>query len=107
TRTDLSLNYAVKFRNLEFFFQPELLNVFDEQGIDGWNEEVLTAEDEDYLAPFNPFTETPVMCPQGASADVCEDMGANWQPGQNFGKPSSESSYQTPRTFRFSVGLRF
>jgi hypothetical protein len=107
TRTDLSLNYAVKFANVEFFFQPEVINVFNEQGIDGWNEEVLTSEDEDYLLPFNPFTETPVMCPQGASPSQCEDLGAHWQPGQNFGKPTSESSYQTPRTFRFSVGLRF
>ncbi len=107
TRTDLSLNYSIRFRNLEFFLQPEVLNVFDEQGIDGWNEEVLTSEDEDYLAAFNPFTETPIMCPQGASAETCEGLGANWQPGQNFGKPSSESSYQTPRTFRFSLGLRF
>ncbi len=107
TRTDLSLNYSAKIRNFELFFQPEVLNVFDEQEIDGWNEEVLTSLDEDYLAAFNPFTDTPVMCPQGASASACEDMGANWQPGQNFGEPTSESSYQTPRTFRFSVGLRF
>jgi hypothetical protein len=107
TRTDLSLNYAIRFRGLEFFLQPEVINVFNEQEIDGWNEEVLTALDEDYLATFDPFTETPIMCPQGASAEQCESLGAHWQPGENFGEPSSESSYQTPRTFRVSLGLRF
>ena len=107
TRTDLSLNYSAKVAGVELFFQPEVINVFNEQGVEGVNEEVLTALDEDYLAPFNPFTETPIMCPQGASPDQCESLGAHWQPGESFGKPTSESSYQTPRTFRFSVGVRF
>jgi hypothetical protein len=34
-------------------------------------------------------------------------MGAHWQKGPNFGKPSAEGDYQQARTFRFSVGLRF
>ncbi len=34
-------------------------------------------------------------------------MGAHWQKGENFGLPNSEADYQTPRSFRFSVGTRF
>lgn len=34
-------------------------------------------------------------------------MGAHWQKGENFGLPNSEGDYQTPRSFRFSVGTRF
>jgi hypothetical protein len=56
---------------------------------------------------FNPFTTTPVECPQGTSAANCKAMGANWQKGPNFGKPLSATSYQLPRTFTVSFGVRF
>ena len=61
--------------------------VFDPQGIDD-NEGIST------LAPFNPFTETPVE-------------GVHWRKGATFGQPLNENDFQTPRTFRFSVGFRF
>jgi hypothetical protein len=107
TRTDLGLNYSLKLSGVELFLQGEVLNLFNEKGVVAYDEEVLTNRDETYLAAFNPFTETPVECPQGASAAECQAMKANWQKGQNFGLPNSEGDYQTPRTFRFSVGLRF
>jgi hypothetical protein len=107
-RTDLAINYKVAlFRGFELFVQPEVINIFNAQGVEAFDEEVLTNSDEDYLKPFNPFTETPIECPQGAPAATCESMGAHWQKGPNFGKPDSESDYQQSRTFRFSVGLRF
>jgi len=65
------------------------------------------------LFPFNPFTGSPIECPQGASAQTCYDMHANWQKGPLFGKPSSQDALQVtdrslaPRTYRFSLGLRF
>jgi hypothetical protein len=34
-------------------------------------------------------------------------MGANYQKGPNFGKANSEGDWQTPRTFRVSIGFRF
>ena len=40
------------------------------------------------------FTETPVE-------------GVNWAKRSTFGQPLNEADYQTPRTFRFSVGFRF
>lgn len=108
TRTDLAINYKFRFgKLLELSIQPEILNLFDEQGVLSFNETIVTSEDEDYLSPFNPFTETPIECPQGASAQTCMDMGANWQKGEQFGEPTTEGSYQRPRTFRVSIVLRF
>ncbi len=107
-RTDLAVNYSLRLvRGIELFVQPEVINLFNEQAVVSFDEEVLTSEDVDYLEPFNPFTTTPIECPQGAPADTCESLGAHWQKGASFGKPDSEGDYQQPRTFRFSVGLRF
>lgn len=94
TSTDLALNYELSLnafgKDLDIFLQPEVLNVFNEQGVINVNTavQVLTAN------PFNPFTTKPVE-------------GVNWRKGPNFGKPVNEFGYQQPRTFRFSVGFRF
>lgn len=97
TQTDLTLNYAWSFsalgQRIEAFLQPEVLNVFGEKAVVGVDTTVLDATSSG-LARFNPFTDTPVE-------------GVHWQKGENFGKPLSPANYQTPRTFRFSVGLRF
>ncbi len=109
--TDLALNYKIRVsRGLEFFLQPEIINVFNRQGVESYDEEVLTSLDTTvapYLRAFNPFTQTPIECPQGAPAATCTSLGANFQRGPNFGLPTEESDYQTPRTFRVSLGLRF
>ncbi len=107
TRTDLALNYKIKvFGGVEFFIQPEIINIFNQQGVEVINEEVLTALDcpgtssqgaacpAGGLKKFNPFTETPVE-------------GVHYMKGPTFGKPDSEGDYQTPRTYRFSLGIRF
>ena len=109
-RTDLALNYRLKLGGIELFIQPEVLNLFNAQGVTSFDEEVLTAVDcpapaatapnlqapcpARGLATFNPFTTEPVE-------------GTHFLKGPNFGKPDSEGDYQTPRTFRVSVGLRF
>jgi hypothetical protein len=99
TRTDLALNYAF-FVNLfggqlEFFLQPEVTNVFNESGVSGVNTTVFTAAQWwTGLEPFDPWTTEPVE-------------GSHWAKGPAFGEPQSENDYQQPRTFRFSVGLRF
>ena len=107
TRTDFSLNYRLPLGPIELFLQADVLNLFNEKGVQSYDEEVLTNYDVDYLAPFNPFTDTPIECPQGASADECESMGANFQKGPNFGLPNTEGDWQAPRTYRFSIGFRF
>ena len=107
TRTDLAINYKLRLvRGIDLFIQPEVINLFNEHGVESFNQEVLTAVDcngtssqstgcpSGGLKAFNPFTETAVE-------------GVNYIKGPGFGKADSEGDYQTPRTFRFSVGLKF
>jgi hypothetical protein len=109
TRTDLAVNYKLRLpRGVELFIRPQILNVFDEQGVQSFDTEVVTAVDlPATFRPFNPFTDTPVECPQGRAAAECQAMGAHFQRGTNFGEPNSEGDFQLARTFRISVGLRF
>jgi hypothetical protein len=76
------------------FIQPEVINVFNESAVVDPNTRTLTARNDGSLETFNPFTETPVE-------------GVHWRRGDSFGQPLSEDDYQQPRTFRFSVGIRF
>ena len=105
-RSDLSFNYSYNFnawnRKVELFLQPEILNVFKEQGVF----DPLGLDDNEGVtlrpvqpngtraAAFNPFTQTPVE-------------GVDWAKNANFGQALNDLDYQTPRTFRFSVGFRF
>ncbi len=112
-RTDLSLNYAYKIPGagrVELFARGELLNVFNQFQLCGCgntvflngggtdlakiNRGVLTAANSPAIAAFNPFTQTPVE-------------GVNWAKRPNFGTQVDQFSWTTPRTFRFSLGLRF
>jgi outer membrane receptor protein involved in Fe transport len=98
TETDLSFNYSFQWpllgQDIEVFLQPEILNVFGEDGAWIVNTAIQDPTTGSGLARFNPFTETPVE-------------GVHWRKGPNFGRPTAEDHYQTPRTFRFSVGFRF
>jgi outer membrane receptor for ferrienterochelin and colicin len=110
TATDLTLNYSFNWRALgkdvEIYLQPEVLNVFNEQGVINVSTTVLDATRAAAcpqgqpnctpvaLKPFNPFTTQPVQ-------------GVHWNKGESFGKPQTKDDYQSPRTFRFSVGFRF
>ena len=112
TRTDISLNYGFKVpalgKDIEFFLIPAITNVFNEQGVVAPNTNVYNRSNGyGQFAYFNPFTTTPKECPQGDTATQCAAMGANWQKGVNFGKPTSPASYQTPRTITLSFGVRF
>jgi len=101
-RTDLSLYYSYRIANaVEIFISPQVYNVFNNQAITGVNTTVETrvnAGSANYAA-FNPFTDTPTQGARGT--------GANWNYGSLFGKPTGAASYQAPRSFNFSVGLRF
>jgi hypothetical protein len=104
--TDLGVNlYVGAFHGVRPFVETEILNVFNKQGIedpDFIDQTVLTRRQATCIqsgstarcTAFNPFTTTPAQ-------------GVNWQYGANFGKPTSQSAYQLPRTYRFSVGLKF
>jgi hypothetical protein len=106
-RTDLSLNYRFKIGDVDLFVQPQIINLFNRQTVDTtdislFDTTIFTADNRGACSnsptgrclPFNPLTEKPVE-------------GVNWQKGPNFGKPTSPFGYQTPRTFRISLGLRF
>ena len=99
-RTDLSFNFAFRpFSTVEIFVSPQVLNVFNQQAQTGVTTTIETAQNTAGYAAFDPFTTKPV---QGAKGS-----GANWNYAAAFGQPVSPNSFQQPRTFRFSVGLRF
>jgi hypothetical protein len=93
-RTDLAINYKLQLGQVHLFVQPEIINLFNGQAVESFDEEVLTNADDSTLKTFNPFTEEPVE-------------GVHFRKGPNFGKPDSEGDYQTPRTYRVSFGIRF
>ena len=94
TRTDLALTCTISlFRNAELFVRPEVLNLFNEQGVIAGDRTVRTARNGQF-SPFNPFTERPVR-------------GVHYELASTFGKPTSAADYQLPRTFRVSAGVRF
>ena len=115
TATDFSLNYRLPLGRFELFAQGQVLNAFNE---DTFNDIYLSRMDftvrtfrtngaSSGLKSFNPFTETPIECPQGQTAAQCTALGAHWQLGPNFGKAVNKDAYQAPRTYRFAVGFRF
>ena len=103
--TDLGVNYSFPLGRTNLFVEADLLNMFNEQGLedpDFIDRTVRTRTSSlciqdgstDRCRTFNPFTETPVE-------------GVHWQKGPNFGKPTQLEAYQLPRTYRFSFGARF
>jgi hypothetical protein len=109
TRTNLSIDYMIRFGSFEVFVKPEVINVFDEEKIDTtdvryFNTSILTANSGAAgLCPssptgrclaFNPFTETPVE-------------GVHWAKGPTFGQATNALAFQQPRTYLFTLGFRF
>ncbi|HKO55757.1 MAG TPA: TonB-dependent receptor [Thermoanaerobaculia bacterium] len=105
--TDLGVNfYLPTFRRAQLFIEADLINIFDEQGLedpDFIDKTILTRRNTNCIQSgtastrclaFNPFTDTP-------------KEGVNWQKGPIFGTPTNESAYQQPRTYRVSVGVKF
>jgi hypothetical protein len=106
-RTDLALNWSRRLgvRKAEVFFRGTVLNVFGRDELTNFfdvfcgtggciDNTVQTNANLASLTRFNPFTETPVE-------------GVHWRKGPNFGQPLSRFAYQTPRTYQFSMGVRF
>jgi outer membrane receptor for ferrienterochelin and colicin len=106
-RLDLSLNWAHRLGmgQSEIFFRGRMLNVTNRieltNTVDGncgtggcLDATVLSNRNDSTLARFNPFTDAPVQ-------------GTNWKTGSAFGTPLSRWAYQLPRTYDFSVGVRF
>ncbi|HEX7153425.1 MAG TPA: TonB-dependent receptor [Thermoanaerobaculia bacterium] len=106
--TDIGINwYSPTFRGIGFFVETDILNVFNLQGVEdpdfinktvttrrsGCRQGAGTAADPQCVA-FNPYTTAPVE-------------GVHYRMNAAFGQPINEFAYQTPRTFRVSLGLKF
>lgn len=108
TATDVAVNYSLPVFGLQLFLGGEIFNVLGEQNV--VNEftgasRVVDATVRTWAsggtfcggkrcAVFDPFNTTPVE-------------GVHYVLGSQFGKPLSESAYQAPRSYQFSLGLRF
>jgi hypothetical protein len=118
TSTDLNLTYTVPVTKVSLFVKADVINVFNEQGVEFVespvstaggviNRTVRTSLNSSALLPFNPFTDTPKECPNDRPVAQCAGLNANYQLDPNFGTPTNKDAYQLPRTYRFAVGLRF
>ncbi|MEO8585797.1 MAG: carboxypeptidase regulatory-like domain-containing protein [Acidobacteriota bacterium] len=101
-RTDLSLNFATKIGPVEIFVQPQVINVFNNQGKIAVDQTVQTFVNTTGYLNFNPFTTVPVRGARNTTTPA-----ANWNYGPNFGNARNKDDYQLPRTFQATVGLRF
>ena len=107
TSTDLAATLSWRFlKSVEVYLNPQVRNVFNEQAVITVNTGVRTAANNPKsFGRFNPFTDIPKECPQGATCTLADFT--NWQKGPYFGRPTDPTHYQTPRTFLLNVGLRF
>lgn len=106
TSTDLGVNWAMPLGRAQLFAEVDLLNLFDEQGI----------EDPDFI-DRTVLTRRSTACLQTGTTTRCTAFnplageepqeGLHWQKGANFGKPTGVDAYQLPRTYRVSLGVRF
>jgi outer membrane receptor protein involved in Fe transport len=98
--TDVALTYSHKVgvtKKAELFVRGTVGNLFNQHGIanaGALDQSVLTGNNSSQLQPFNPFAAAPIR-------------GVNWEYGPNFGHPLTRLAYQMPRTYGFSVGVRF
>jgi hypothetical protein len=106
-----SYNHAVTggARKVEVFAQAQVLNILNQQDLCGCGQTVFGSggilqlntvsggtpgQGVVTLAPFNPFTTTPVQ-------------GVNWNTLPAFGTAVNRFAYDSPRMFRVSFGVRF
>lgn len=106
-RTDVAVNFVKSIGPVEIFVRPDVLNLFNSQGIVTVNASVLSRANNSNFADFNPFTTTPVECPQGTASSQCKALGANWEKGGTFGQATGPAAYQLARTVRVTLGARF
>ena len=95
-RTDLALNWSRKIglRGSEIFFRGTVQNVANNQAVVVVGTGVADRTTTTRLRRFDPFVTTPVE-------------GVDWEKAATFGRPTSRDAYQLPRTYAFSLGIRF
>jgi len=123
--TDLALNYELPIHNFALFAKAEVRNAFNHKAILGVVTTVLTNQNSSAnLAPFNPFTQTPIQCTAASVSQCPKDsagkpttnyfLGTSANPAIPFGASSGtpttfsqNGSFQLPRTYLYAVGVRF
>lgn len=95
-RTDIALNWSrrIGLRESEIFFRGTVQNVANNQAVVVVGVGVADRTTTTRLRRFDPFTAAPVE-------------GVDWEKAATFGQPTSRDSYQLPRTYAFSLGIRF
>ncbi len=96
-RTDLSVSWnrnAPGPGDAQVFLRFVMTNVLNTLRVESFNTTIQGRSQDSTIAAFNPFTEKPVE-------------GVHWKKGPNYGQPTSPNSYQSPREFNVSVGVRF
>lgn len=94
--TDAAIHYELQFRALTPFLHAAVRNLFNQSAVESPNTDVVTLARQGAttrLRAFNPFETAPVE-------------GVHYRLGPAFGQPTGPSSYQTPRTFQVSIGIR-
>jgi outer membrane receptor protein involved in Fe transport len=100
TSTDVNATYTFPITKLNLFVKADVINVFNEQGVEFVENPNSTAGAVINRAVtvtstrFNPKTETPVL-------------GTHYTLPATFGQPTNKDAYQMPRQYRFAVGVRF
>ena len=100
TSTDFNLTYSMPLSKLNLFVKADLINIFNQQGVEFVENPNSTAGaviDKRVLLTstrFNPMTETPVL-------------GTHFNLPATFGQPTNKDAYQAPRQYRVAVGFRF
>lgn len=107
--TDLALNYNTNpswLRGASIFAQGEVTNIFDQDALISHSTGVET------------HLNNPAACTAAPTGAGCLQRfnplagdrpieGVHWRKNPNFGKALSAADYQTPRTYRISLGVRF
>jgi outer membrane receptor for ferrienterochelin and colicin len=102
--TNFALNYERPIGRVALFAHYNMTNLFNRSTATAVNTTVNTAFSSAAFAAFNPFTTTPVECPQGTATARCTALGANYQKSATFGQTTA---FQTPRTYSVNAGVRF
>ena len=101
----MALNYALPFGRYRFFVETDIINIFNQQGI----------EDPDFVdKTVQTHRQTTTRCDGGTRCQPFNPLagekpteGVHWVKGASFGQAISADAYQLPRTYRFSLGMRF
>ncbi|HWW60933.1 MAG TPA: hypothetical protein VN181_06145, partial [Thermoanaerobaculia bacterium] len=101
TSTNVAINWNLPpiLSKAQFYVETEVRNIFNESAVVTPSTTVNTNKQSASFRAFNPFTETPIECPQGAPLADCRAMGANWQKGASFGTGTQRTSFSQAGSF--------